>query len=255
VTSARSPAVALLLAILALAVAPGGARASGLASGLFLDLEGGVAASGYNDVRIPGEGGTRFSIHDDLDPERTPYQRFRVGGTIGARHTVFLLYAPLRLTARGALPADVAFAGEAFARGAPVSATYRFDSWRATWRYALVRGGRLELALGATAKIRDAGVALQGARFAEKTDVGFVPLLSFRLAWRLAGPLALALDGDALAAPQGRAEDVQLALEARIREDVDVRVGYRILEGGADNDEVYNFALVHFVGLGLTVRL
>ena len=34
-------------------------------------------------------------------------------------------------------------------------------------------------------------------------------------------------------------------------------IGDQVLAAGsgADNDEVYNFALVHFVGAGLTVRL
>jgi hypothetical protein len=243
----RAAALALPLALL---LDPAAARA-----GVFVDLEVGAAFSGYNDVRIPGDSGTRFSLHDDLSPESTPYQRLRVGATLGERHTVFLFYAPLRITARGALPEEVRFAGEAFTAGAPVTGTYRFDSWRLTYRYALVQGDRLELWLGATAKLRDAGVSLQGARFAEKTNVGPVPLLSFRAAWRLAGPVSLVLDGDALAAKQGRAEDVQLALEAKVRDNVRVRGGYRILEGGADNDEVYNFALVHFAGLGLTVEL
>jgi hypothetical protein len=32
-------------------------------------------------------------------------------------------------------------------------------------------------------------------------------------------------------------------------------LGYRILEGGADNDEVYNFALFHYAAVGVTVTL
>jgi hypothetical protein len=32
-------------------------------------------------------------------------------------------------------------------------------------------------------------------------------------------------------------------------------VGYRIVEGGADVDQVYNFALVNHLGAGLSVRL
>jgi hypothetical protein len=80
-----------------------------------------------------------------------------------------------------------------------------------------------------------------------------LPLLSFRVAWRFASPLALVVDGEALAAPQGRAEDVLVALE--LRDGVAARAGYRIIEGGADNATVYNFALVHHLGPGITVRL
>jgi hypothetical protein len=33
-----------------------------------------------------------------------------------------------------------------------------------------------------------------------------------------------------------------------------VRVGYRLLEGGADVDEVYTFALLHYAVGGLALR-
>jgi hypothetical protein len=60
------------------------------------------------------------------------------------------------------------------------------------------------------------------------------------------------LDGDALAAPQGRAEDVQIAVTYKVSENLQVRAGYRILEGGADNDGVYNFVLFHYASIGLS---
>jgi predicted porin len=59
-------------------------------------------------------------------------------------------------------------------------------------------------------------------------------------------------DGDALAAPQGRAEDVQIAVTYKFSYNVSVRAGYRILEGGAENDVVYNFALLHYASVGLS---
>jgi hypothetical protein len=36
---------------------------------------------------------------------------------------------------------------------------------------------------------------------------------------------------------------------------ISISAGYRILEGGADVDEVYSFALLHYGVVGLTVRL
>ena len=33
-----------------------------------------------------------------------------------------------------------------------------------------------------------------------------------------------------------------------------IKAGYRLLEGSADNDEVYTFALVHCVAAGVVVR-
>lgn len=238
------------LAILLLLAAP----AAGRAVEPFVDFETGVAWEVMNDVRIPGTTGTTFSLTDDLSAEQVPYFRLRLGAVLG-RHTVFGFYAPLRIESRGTLPKDVVFQGVTFPAGSSATATYRFDSIRLTYRYGFVRSRRWDVDLGVTGKVRDAAISMQGAAFATKPNTGVVPLISFRVAFRLAPALALVLDGDGLAAPQGRAEDVQLALEGRLREGVHARVGYRILEGGADNDSVYNFALVSYVGAGLTVRL
>jgi hypothetical protein len=38
-----------------------------------------------------------------------------------------------------------------------------------------------------------------------------------------------------------------------VRDDVELRVGYRTLECGADNDEVHSFAWFHYVVAGMTV--
>lgn len=221
----------------------------------FAEAESGVAWASRNDVRIPGTGGTDLSLVHDLDPAAAPVFRARVGAVLAERHHLILTWAPVRLDARGALPRDVRFAGEDFAAGSSASAQYKFDSYRLTYRYALVRSSPLDLELGATAFVRDAAISLQGARYAEKANVGFVPLLSFRLEWRFAPPVSLLLDGDALAARQGRAEDVLVALRAQVRAGVHLHAGYRIIEGGADNAEVYNFALINQLVVGLTVSL
>jgi hypothetical protein len=222
---------------------------------VFADVEGAAAWAGGNDVRIPGDGGTDLSLVNDLSSGVAPTFRARMGVVLTERHIVFGTYAPVRLGSRGTLPRETIFAGETFAAGSAVEARFKFDSYRLTYRYGLVRSERIDFDLGATAFLRDAAISLQGAQFAEKANVGFVPLLSFRFAWRFAPPFALVVDGDALAAPQGRAEDVLAAVEVALRDGVAVRAGYRIIEGGADNAEVYTFALIHLVGVGLTVRL
>jgi hypothetical protein len=63
------------------------------------------------------------------------------------------------------------------------------------------------------------------------------------------------LDADALAAPQGRAEDVFLALTWALRDGLELRAGYRTPEGGADNDEVYSFAWLHYAVVGVAITL
>ncbi|HYQ80906.1 MAG TPA: hypothetical protein VEP68_05360 [Anaeromyxobacteraceae bacterium] len=241
---------ARLLALTAAALLPAPALA-----GWFADFETGIAWQGYNDVRIPGDSGTLFSLTDDLDPSSAPFYRVRLGWEITDRHTVFVLFAPLRLDASGVAPVDIQFHGGTYPAGSQVYGTYRFDSYRLTYRYGLVRGQGIQVDLGLTAKIRDAAISLYGADFRVRSDTGFVPLLSFRVAWNFAGDFGLLLDGDALAGGPGRAEDVLLAVTWRLRDDLTLRAGYRFVEGGADTASVYNFALVNYAVVGLTVGL
>jgi hypothetical protein len=219
----------------------------------WVDLETGGAWSLYNDVRIPGNGGTRFSLTDDLAASPAPYTRVRLGLSLG-RHELSALYAPLRLAVQGVAPADIAFNGRTFAAAAPLRATYRVDSYRLGWRYRLVQGGAVDVALGVTAKIRDAAIAICDATCSVRSDTGFVPLASFLVHWRFAERFGLLLDGDALAGGPGRAEDVTLALTWEAAPHVTARAGWRFVEGGADTTSVYNFAMVSYLGGGLTVR-
>jgi hypothetical protein len=71
--------------------------------------------------------------------------------------------------------------------------------------------------------------------------------------WKFNNRFNFLLEGDALAAPQGRAEDILAAFIVRVFDQIDFKLGYRILEGGADNDEVYNFALIHYACLGAKI--
>ncbi|MFM9952340.1 MAG: hypothetical protein ACKV1O_30700 [Saprospiraceae bacterium] len=140
-----------------------------------------------------------------------------------------------------------------FPANTELTGTYKFNSYRLTYRYDIVQKRRFEFGLGLTAKIRDAKIALSSAGLvSEKTNLGFVPIINFRLLWNIDNKFGILLDGDALAAPQGRAEDVMIAATYKLSDNLSVRAGYRILEGGADNDEVYNFALFHYASVGLS---
>ncbi|MCU0244364.1 MAG: hypothetical protein MUE80_06415 [Acidobacteria bacterium] len=218
------------------------------------DVEGGLAWSGYNDVRIPGDGGTLLSLSRELDAANRAFGRLRLSWTFHPRHTLSVLYAPFRFPSSGILDRDIVFAGETFPAGEALRGTYVFNSYRLTWRYGLVRKPRFELGLGLTVKVRDALIALEDAeRRGEKTDLGVVPLINFRVLGRLGEKWGVLFEGDALAAPQGRAEDVSLAFWTDLSKTLRLRIGYRLLEGGADNDEVYTFALVNYAFAGLTL--
>lgn len=221
----------------------------------FFDVETGGVFSGYNNVRIPRDTGTQFSLSKDLKTDSAFFFRLRLGYQIGSKHTLSILVAPLSLNATGTVDNSIRFYEEDFPAGIPLKAVYRFNSYRLTYRYEFIRKENLRLGFGLTAKIRDAAIRVEGNnQKSEKTNVGFVPLVNFRLQWFFLKKLSLLLDGDALAAPQGRAEDVLLALELHLNEDVTLKAGYRILEGGANVEEVYNFALIHFAVAGVTYR-
>ncbi|MBN1466950.1 hypothetical protein JXA02_14445 [candidate division KSB1 bacterium] len=216
-----------------------------------LDIETGAVFSGYNDVKIPGDKGTLFSLSEELDADPGVFYRIRLFYHFNDRHHVGALYAPLSIHSAGQLDRDLLFEGETFPAQTPLESTYMFNSYRLIYRYDFLRKEKVDIGLGFTAKIRDAKIAVKGDGLAsEKTNVGFVPIVHFRLLFKFADRFALLLDGDALAAPQGRAEDVLAAVIFKASEKIDVKAGYRILEGGADNDEVYNFSLINYAAVG-----
>jgi hypothetical protein len=218
-----------------------------------IDLESGAVFTGKNDVRIPGNQGTLFSLKDDLISKTAFFYRIRLSYTIKSRHTISLLYAPLETKSEGSVSRDILFEGVIFPANAELKGTYKFNSYRLTYRYDFVKNPELEFGLGLTGKIRDAKIALTSPGLvSEKTNVGFVPLINFRLLWNIDDNFGLLLDGDALAAPQGRAEDVLVAVTYKLSDGFGIRAGYRILEGGADNDEVYNFSLFNRASVGIT---
>jgi len=218
-----------------------------------VNIESGLAFSGYNDVRIPGNTGTDISLSQDLEVKSTAFVRLRLGMELGDRHQLSFLIAPLRFESSGTLGRDVDFNGVRFASGIPLNSLYRFDSYRVTYQYTWYNNERIRAGIGFTGKVRDASIRIDNASvYSEKANTGFVPLVNFAFDWRFRSNLGLIFEGDALAAPQGRAEDVLLAVYGNPSDQLRLRLGYRVLEGGADNDEVYTFALVHFLSAGVS---
>lgn len=227
-----------------------------LYSQIGFDVESGLAMSGYNDVRIPGDKGTLFSLTEDLKADNAVFYRVRLNYSLNPKNTFSLLIAPLTIRSTGRFARDVRFQNVYFPGNTDINATYKFNSYRLTYRYELYRGKSFEFGLGLTGKIRDARIGLKsGTLESSKGNVGFVPLINFRFFLPVHDQLALLFSGDALAAPQGRAEDVLAALTYGISDEFRIKAGYRILEGGAENDEVYTFALINYVVFGLMVRL
>lgn len=217
-------------------------------TGSSLVVEGGAVWQSRNKAQIPNSSdGTRFSLRDLQGGGEEAF--LRVDGTwqIGERHQVRALYAPYSITRSGVPDAAIDFDGATFAAGLPTEAHYRFDSYRLSYRYRFHRGTDWTWWGGATVKVRDANIRLrQGALVEGYDNTGVVPLLSL-VGYRQFGERwTLVIDADGLWAPQGRAFDVALKTRYAVNDRLSLGLGYRTLEGGADNDDVYTFAWQHY---------
>ena len=126
-----------------------------------LDFENGAAVSGYNDVRIPGNSGTKFSMTDDLTSGTEYFWRVRADFRFAPKHVLSGLAAPLTINSSGAFSGPVDFAGTTFAQNLPTDGTWTFNSYRVTYRYEPVRRDTVTFGFGATLKVRDAVIRLR----------------------------------------------------------------------------------------------
>lgn len=205
-----------------------------------LDVEGGPAWQLRNDFAVPGDTGTLVRI-EDQGPSLAG--RATLVWNVSDRWAVRFLAAPLSTDTEFVPAEDVSFEGETFAKGQPVELDYRFDSYRVSGIYRFPSSGRWSYRAGLTVKVRDAEISLRNpAQSATKTNTGVVPLLYGGVRLQASQKVAVDLDGDAAAASQGRAADIALRVETQVARNTAVYFGSRILEGGADNDEVYTFA-------------
>lgn len=224
-----------------------------------VSIETGVVSTLYNDVRVPnGEtSGKLFSLEDDFDRKGpTPFFRAELAYLLNNKHTFELTAAPLTVEYENGTRDSIYFAGRSFG-GPEVDGRYEFNTYRASYRYRLVDREKWSLDAGASVLLRDARIALfQGDLEADDTDLGVVPLISFELQVHPSEQISLMLKGDALVGPVGRAEDIFAGILYTVREDqIMIKAGYRVIEGGADVDQVYNFAFINFADVGLVYKI
>jgi hypothetical protein len=235
--------------IWALVIAPtAGSQERRPTPSLELELEAGPVWQSRNVAQVPNdESGTRFSLTEITGKGPWPAARGYLTWNLNERHSLRLLLAPLSIRGSGTVTGPVRFAGATYAPGALVRAEYTFNSYRLTYRYRVHDAERTSAWIGFTAKVRDATIALeQGATASRKDDVGFVPLAHLAGEWRMTSRWLATVDADALAGGPGRAEDVALKLGYRVTPRLSLHTGYRMVEGGADVAETYNFAWLHY---------
>ena len=223
---------------------------------LRLDIESGLPFQGYNEVRIPNETGTTFDFNNDFELQGPVIPlRLVLSYTFAEKNHLFALFAPLGLDYEGPAPFNIQFQQSPFTQGQMIEGFYKFNSYRLGYRRDVLTSDRWTIGVGFTAKIRDARVQLTTSEMSDKKDdLGFVPLLHI-FAAREFDRWMLYLQGDGLAGGPGRAFDFFLGGSFRITDNLSGKAGYRLLEGGADVSDVYNFTLINFAAVGLTLNI
>ncbi|GAB2528474.1 porin family protein [Spirosoma aerophilum] len=222
---------------------------------LVADVEtGAVTGTAYNDVRIPNTGGTLVNLAKELTIKPKIFYRLRLSYTLAKRHTISALYAPLTVRYDGNFDQPVNFNNTVFTPEQPVTAFYQFNSYRLTYRYDIVARQRWRVGLGLTAKIRDANVRIVNDAAKQDTNfdnVGFVPLVNLYVAYQATDRWRFIVEGDALGSKFGRAEDIFAGAAYQFSKTLGVKGGYRVVEGGADVDTIYNFTWINYASVGL----
>jgi len=245
-----------LLTIAALAVCISPVHA--FENGSSVEIEAGGVWQSLNDTQSPARmtatlpQGSLFSLKELQGSGPEPFVRLSAGYTWGDRHQIHALFAPLTISGTGAFSTPVLFQGEMFAANVGTAGRYRFDSYRIGYRYKFLDDSQWQIWGGATLKVRDANISLtQGAVEANRADTGVVPLLSLYVRRDLSERWSTILDLEGLAAPQGRAIDAAFKVRYQVTDRIGLNAGYRMLEGGADNEKVYTFAWLHYGLLSL----
>lgn len=220
-----------------------------------LEVETGPLWLTRNDVRIPPETGTGFSMLDLTGRGPDPFIRVNATFQLAERHGLRVLFAPVQTSGTGTFDVPVFFVDQVFDPGVPTEGTFKFNTYRLTYRYTLHAGAKWRTQIGAAVLTRDARIELrQAGRVAKDTDLGFVPLAYFSATRTLSDRASFVFDLEGLGSPQGRALDGVVKVDFKLADRWTLGAGYRTIEGGADVESVYTFAWLHFGVVSLGYR-
>lgn len=230
-------------------------HASALAGNFDFQVESGGVWFSKNDARVPGDGGTKFDLMDLTGGGPDPYVRFYATYNFNNQHALRLTLAPLEVDGTGVLNENVLFEDDVFTADTPTKGIYKFNTYRLTYRWTFYDNNRWRWGLGAAALIRDAEITLeQENKRQSRDDLGIVPLLHLYGEYEFADQIYFILDVEGAWSPVGRAVDASLKAQYDFDTGWYASVGYRTLEGGADNDDVYTFAWLHFAQVSVGFR-
>ena len=125
------------------------AASPALAGNLSLEAESGAVWFSKNDTRIPGDTGTKFDLLDLTGTGPDAYIRLYANYAFNEKHTLRLTLAPIETEGTGILKEETVFKDDIFAAGIPTKGTYRFNTYRLTYRWTFHDANRWRWGVGA----------------------------------------------------------------------------------------------------------
>ena len=203
-----------------------------------------------NDIAIPGDKGNMFDTSEsNWNQKDNLGVRLYYNHVLSENSSLRFLFAPLKTSFEGDFKNNTNFNGQNFNAG-KARVNYKFNSYRVGYHKQWIKNDNFLVNYGFVGKIRDAYIEVeQNSQTSRRSDFGFVPLLHLDVRYFQNEKTSLFLDIDGLASPQGRAFDVGLFVERKFKI-IHGFVGYRFVEGGADNDKVKTFSFINLLTLG-----
>jgi len=213
----------------------------------FVNIESGVLFTGLNNIRN-GANGTLFSLKNDLSTPPSTFLRIRAGFLLNNKHYFSILYAPLKSLVTGTIDRNILFDEKNFKANIQLEAIYKFNSYRLTYNRRIINNNNFKFGLGLSAKIRDAGTSLKNKELlSENFSIGFAPLINVLANWNISQKAGMNFLGEGIIASKGRAIDLSLSGTYSFTKSLQGNIGYRLLEGGAEGTNRYNFIQFHFI--------
>src|SRR6056297_521910 len=184
-----------------------------------------------------------------------PVNRLSLELEIKEKHTLTLLYQPLRLESTTLLQRDLVIDELLFPAGTSVNFLYNFPFFRFSYLKELAPNNqKFDFALGASLQIRNATISFEstdGSLFRSNRDIGPVPVLKFRTRYKASDLTYTEIEADGFYAPisylngsdnevVGAILDASLRQGLHVTDQVGAFLNLRYLGGGAvgssDND-------------------
>jgi hypothetical protein len=213
-----------------------------------LKVEMGSAHVTKNEFQIPSTTGSDVSL-----PNNNQFY-YRVEGiwSYNEKNAIRFVVAPLAYDKTITSTSPIVFDSQNFAANTPTTVQFKFNSYRIGYVRHLVAEPTYSFDLGFTLKMRDALISMSQNGVEEKfTDFGFVPLLYFSFLYHWNEHWSLFINTDGAGASQGYAIDSLIENQYKWDDHLTLAIGYRFLDGGADNDTVKTFATVHYLNTSL----